>query len=111
MKETLTLLERCQREARENLKELLNHPRTGLRDSSDTNKTRTEIYGIYDDIIAHTLKQAAEALEGMKYREVAPDNWKADYAGNQLEAATFTANWHNKIVTDAQKLIRGELDI
>lgn len=35
---------------REELKELLNDPRTGLKDSSDTNKTRYAILALFEEV-------------------------------------------------------------
>ncbi len=84
--ETLTLLERCQREAREEIS-------LSIQDGTLSPEK-------VDEIIANTLKQAAEALEGMKY----------DYDRN-LEGYNYYSDptyAHNQALTDAQKILLGE---
>lgn len=48
----------------ERMRELLNNPRTGLRASSDTNKTYTELLSIVDD--AYDAGKAAREAEILK---------------------------------------------
>ncbi len=85
MKETLTLLERCQREARETFWEQL--------DADGIKKM--------DALIANTLKQAAEALEGMKQ----------EIFGDPEMNLNIKKQSRNKTLTDARKVLLGELDI
>lgn len=53
------LTQQLKEEAREKIKELIDHPRTGLKESSDTNKTRMELFGIYDEIIENTAQKVS----------------------------------------------------
>jgi len=48
---------------REELKELLDNPRTGLRESSDTNKTRQSILGMLDDLENEKNKALSAQLD------------------------------------------------
>ena len=78
-----TLLERCQREAREMYKEA-----TRYRESMDDD---------IEDIVANTLKQATEALEGMK---------KQDLPSSLKDPAGFCSGiGYNQALTDAQRLL------
>jgi len=88
MKETLTLLERCQRQAREMVNEKLLplYLRSRLHELSDT-------------LIANTLKQAAEAI--LKERDLYPDisgNEKPRFYLTQAAEIVYT-------LTDAQRLL------
>ncbi len=88
MKETLTLLERCQRDAREMQKQ-----------SYDGDLTDKEI----NELIVFTLKQAAEVLEGKKKEEPPHAGYTA------VEAGMYSyAKGYNKALTDAQRLLLGE---
>lgn len=85
-----TLLQRCQREAqRIAFKAPDLQPAIFLTD--------------VETLITNTLKQAAEALEGMKIKPRRLDT--TDSLLGQKQSV-----W-NGALTDAQKLIRGELDI
>ena len=92
-----TLLERCQREAREKFrKEFVRNEMLDLVPIANGKD--------YDDffkkIIANTLKQAAESLEGIKQKYYPPDG---DFRPDTTEL-------FNQGVTDAQKVLLGELD-
>jgi hypothetical protein len=58
-------------EKRAQMLALLDNPRTGLKDSSDTNKTRRELVGMIDEIIDTHTAHLVERLEGLKLIEVA----------------------------------------
>ncbi len=81
MKQTLTLLERCQREAREKFGFI-----------SDSNFPTNEDI---NTLIAHTLKQAAEALEGLKEEHTPLHDAHKFYHVKD----------RNQALTDAQKII------
>ncbi len=40
-----------EQEIKEKLKEMLDNPRTGLKESSDTNKTRMGIFALFDEVL------------------------------------------------------------
>ena len=84
MKETLTLLERCQREAREKVFNINNY--NGSSVGSITLKD-------LNDLIANTLKQAAEEIGKMR-QSFMPDSYSDD--------------WDNISRTEAQKILLGE---
>ena len=90
MKETL--LQRCQREAREKLVT----PWDYYNDAEGTERYIKE--EDIDQILANTLKQAAEALEGMKGKEI------IHLGSRDTKAEQFYA----QALTDAQKLLLGE---
>jgi hypothetical protein len=61
------------------LLELLNDPRTGLRDSSDTNKTRYAALAILEDEQKATARRIVEIAEGTKrtiHGEESSQAWK-----------------------------------
>lgn len=97
--ETLTLLERCQREARLKMWSFLDD-----KNQMDMDAV-CQFEKALDTLIANTLKQAAEALEGLKTEEPL-------YVGKtQYEFYKGDIRWvANHALTDAQKLLRGELD-
>ncbi len=90
-KETLTLLERCQREAREKFAyhikgEKVNLPLIYVED--------------LDDVVANTLKQAAGALEGMK------KNHGYDLPTNDFCYSEHDVNRsYDSALTEAQRLL------
>ena len=92
MKETLTLLEQCQREFDKNF-EMKNFALYSKK--HDIPATTTEI----KYLLADTLKEAAEALEGMKILELCEDKDTDLY---EREVG------YNQALTDAQKLLLGE---
>lgn len=75
------------------LKELLNDPRTGLRASSDTNKTYYAILDLFDKVALQTKEELRGVVEGML--------WKDDgqVAGFDKENAQAFYN-HNKALDD-----------
>jgi hypothetical protein len=85
VKETQTLLERCQREARETIenyeKELVMFP-----------------VELLDTLISNTLKQAADALEGMKMPKEVPE-------GEEKGRWISKRFGYNHAISDAQKLL------
>ena len=66
----------------EQLKALLNDPRTGLRDSSDTNKTRYAIldtrYAILDLVQSLLDSQRAETIKLIKEYKIGKENLPAE---------------------------------
>jgi len=91
MKETLTLLERCQREAREKLQDF-----DFEQIWSDEGAEKLNL--MVDTLIANTLKQAAEALEGMK-KDISGD---VESATGFPEAVNYG---YTNALTDAQRLL------
>ncbi len=67
--------EKWRTEKRALMLELLDNPRTGLKESSDTNKTRMELLGILDEM--EVLAQEATKAERERIEEklVEPSNW------------------------------------
>lgn len=66
-------------QTKKELTDLLNNSRTGLKDSSDTNKTRYNILALFDKVREDTLREKAEEIK-KKWKEVrlglAPDIYK-----------------------------------
>jgi len=104
MKETLTLLERCQREAREKLLKLYReHNLLKHNVFSTTNQDERYEKEFFDELdlaIANTLKQAAEEIE--KLKENIDVTYGEQYWATVVEEKIIDA------LTDAQKVIRGE---
>ena len=92
-----TLLQRCESER----DKALGRIRKAIESGAHQN-----IPHIIDTLIANTLKQAAEALEDMK--QIAHINQDHICRFNDGEQV---CDCFNSALTDAQKIIRGELDI
>jgi hypothetical protein len=93
MKETL--LQRCQREAREHF--TLNYLASFDSDNEgDMADLSSELIATVNTLIANTLKQAAEEIEKLKRTD---------------DTQMSHDHTYDEALTDAQKLIRGELDI
>jgi len=100
MKETL--LQRCQREAREKwIKELLAREDGKKPHLGGASLWNAKLLALSDTFIANTLKQAAEALEGMKKKNSA-------YEQRYKEQAMWADIGYDQALTDAQKLLTGE---
>jgi hypothetical protein len=113
MKKTLTLLERCQSEARETNER---HHRACYRyilPEESLERAITYWNERTDHLIANTLKQAAESLEGMKVdiptREL--HNRSLGISNQARRKSRWRALKYNQALTDAQRLLGGELDI
>jgi len=91
MKETLTLLERCQREHQDATYRVLSDLQIGKASLQDA-------FDVIDTLAANTLKQAAEALEGRKATIHPIDDAHIFYNKQMWNAA----------LTDAQKMLTGE---
>jgi len=92
--EAETLLQQCQREAREAAWDLLDEDGAEL----------------LNEIIANTLKQAAEALEGMK--KSVKDLYPEATLNTLDEETAFQVTYkegHNRALTDAQKILGVDL--
>jgi hypothetical protein len=88
-----SLLTKLQREARETYWTTVDDRDVG------------QVNSVIDTLIANTLKQAAEALEGMKI------NKDHVLIGNmEFQVESLYADGHDRALTDAQRLL-GELDI
>ena len=48
----------------EELRELLNHPQRGLKESSDTNKNRTAILGLFEKTLTSQREEFRKMVEG-----------------------------------------------
>lgn len=90
----------------EELKMLLNNPRTGLKESSNTNKTRYAILALFDDAIQKTREDAVrEALEklhiGYDISEGTDDSvvciWKKEDDGSMILVKNEVIK-HKKII-------------
>ena len=55
---------------KEKLKNLLDDPRTGLKDSSDTNKTRQAILGMFDAYTASLVEKVEERVNALKEEKI-----------------------------------------
>lgn len=54
---------------REKLEELLEDPRTGLKESSDTNKTRTGIYALVEEVESSAIERTIKSFDGFTEHE------------------------------------------
>jgi hypothetical protein len=107
MKETLTLLERCQREAKEQTSKLAAAYQSDSMefDYSVLEIPEKDLQTYVSEAIANTLKQAAEALEGIK---IVMDYEEQQYHYSIDLTSKYNAIQHNKTLTDAQKLLLGD---